>query len=76
VAGMEDRPTKSKFLMTPDQHRARAVELRKLDRHEHARNHELAAIMIERTMLRRSGLFDGPFFNGKAPWAPRDKYKI
>ena len=73
MADMEDRPTKSKFLMTPDQHRARAVELRKLDRLEHARNHELAAILIERTMLRRSGLFDGPFFNGKAPWGT---YKV
>ena len=70
---MKDRPKKSKFMMTPDQHRARAAELRKLSRHEHARNHELAAIMIERTMLLRSGLFDGPFFKGKAPWGT---YKV
>lgn len=73
---MKVRPTKPKFLMTPDQHRARAAELRKADRHEHAKNHELAAILIERVVVHRSGLFDGPFFKGKAPWAPRDKYKI
>jgi hypothetical protein len=70
---MKDRPKKSTFLMTPDQHRARAAQLRKAGSREHARNHELAAILIERTMLHRSGLFDGPFFNGKAPWGT---YKV
>jgi hypothetical protein len=65
---MKDRPTKTKFLMTPDQHRARAAELRKSGRHEQAKNHETIAVLIERRMLMNSGLFDNPFFNGHAPW--------
>ena len=48
MAGMEERPTKTKFLMTPEQHREQAKELRKAPELDWlAKEHERAASMIE-----------------------------
>jgi hypothetical protein len=51
------------FLMTPEQHRARAARLRAQGLEELAQGHENAAKMIERRLARPSGPGHGP----KAP---------
>ena len=66
----------SPFLMTPDQIRARSAQLcASADRETQqlGRLGYLLARAKERRALLRSGLFDNPFFNGKAPWGT---YKV
>ena len=76
MTAMKGRPAKSKFLMTPEQIRARAAQQKASADPETQKLGVLGeslATAIERQMLMNSGLFDNPFFNGKAPWG---KYKI
>ncbi len=71
MVGMKERPSKSRFIRTPDQIRAQVALLRASPDPEVqnlAPLGEAFARAIERRALLESGLFDNAFFKGRAPW--------
>jgi hypothetical protein len=68
---------KTTSLRTPDQHRARAAELRAQGGFEWlAVEMDRIAMMIKRRLILRSGLFDGPPWYGRSPWEVRPEKEM